>query len=70
MTDFLSKIYFSLIRVLKMKKKKLVLTFLYCLDQETWLDDSWKLININQSRFYNLSHVGKFKNVQHNFEIF
>ena len=37
---FLVKIYFSLIRVLKGKKKKLVLTFLYCLGQETLLDDS------------------------------
>ena len=36
---FLAKIYFSLIRVLKSKKKKLALTLLYCLGQETWLDD-------------------------------
>ena len=32
---FLVKIYFSLIRVLKSKKKKVALTFLYCLGQET-----------------------------------
>ena len=60
---FLAKIYFSLIRILKRKKKKLALTFLYCLGQETRLHDSWKLIYINQSRFCNLFHVGKFKNV-------
>ena len=58
MTHFLAKIYFSLIRVLKSKKKKLALTLFYCLGQETWLDDSLKLIYINQSRFYNLFHVG------------
>ena len=40
MTHFLIKIYFSLMRVLKSKKKKLALTFLYCLGQETSLDDS------------------------------
>ena len=60
---FLVRIYFSLITVLKSKKKKLTLTFHYCLGQETWLDDSWKLIYRNQSRFYNFFHVGKFKNV-------
>ena len=67
---FLAKIHFSLIRVLKRKKKKLALTFLYCLGQETWLDNSWKLIYINQSRFYNFFHMGKLKNVSDNFEIF
>ena len=56
MTHFLPKIYFSLIRVLKSKKKKLALTLFYCLDQETWLDDSWKLI-----QFYNFLHVGNSK---------
>ena len=40
MTHFLAKIYFSLVRVLKSKKKKLAITFLYCLGQETRLDDS------------------------------
>ena len=34
MTEFLAKIYFSLIRMLKSKKKKLALTLLYCLDKE------------------------------------
>ena len=62
MTNFLPKIYFSLIRVLKSKKKKLALTLLYCLGQETLLDNSWKLIYITQPRFYNFFHVGKFKN--------
>ena len=32
---FLAKNYFSLIRVLKSKKKKLALTLIYCLSQET-----------------------------------
>ena len=35
MTHFLVKIDFSLKRVLKSKKKKLALTFLYYLSQET-----------------------------------
>ena len=34
MTHSLVKIYFSVIRILKSKKKKLALTFLYCLGQE------------------------------------
>ena len=59
----LADMYFSLLRVLKSKKKKVVLTFLYCLGQEAWLDNSWKLIYLNQSRFYNFFHVGKSKNV-------
>ena len=41
---FSAKIYFSLVRVLKSKKKKLALASVYCLGQETWLDDSCKLI--------------------------
>ena len=53
MTHFLVKTYFSLIRVLKSKKKKLAVTFLYCLGQEKLFDD--------QSRFCNFFHVGKFK---------
>ena len=48
------KIYFSFIRVLISKKKKLALTSLYCLGQETWLDDSWKFIWVKKSRFYAL----------------
>ena len=36
---FQVKIYFSLIRVLKSKKKKLALGLFCCLGQETWLDD-------------------------------
>ena len=49
MAHFLVKIYFSLIRVLKNKKNKLALAFLYCLGQETWFDNSWELLCINQS---------------------
>ena len=51
------------LRVLKSKKWKPALTFLYCLGQEKWSDDSWKLNYINQSRFYNFFHVEKLKNV-------
>ena len=58
-----AKNYFPLIKVLKNKKKKLALTFLYCSLQETWMDDQWKHIYINQSRFYNFFQVGKFKRV-------
>ena len=60
---FKIKIHFSLVRVLKNKKKKLALTLIYCHGQETWLDDSQKLIHIKQSRFCSFFHVGKFKNV-------
>ena len=61
---------FPLIKIIKSKKKKLAIISFYWLGQETWLDDSWKLIYINQSRFYNLFYVGKFKNAWHNFKIF
>ena len=47
------KTSFSLIRILKSKKKKLALTLFYCLSQETSLDDSCKRIYKKQSRFYN-----------------
>ena len=57
---FKSGIDFPLRRVLK---SKLPLTLFYCLSHETCLDDSSKLIHIDQSRFCNLFHVGKFKNV-------
>ena len=40
MTQFLDKIYFSLIRILKSKTKKLAITFLSSRGQETRLDDS------------------------------
>ena len=58
-----AKICFSLIRVLKSKKKKLGLTSFYWLGQATRLDDSWKLIYINQSKFYNFFQAGKFRDV-------
>ena len=51
---FKAKTLSSLIRVLKSKKKKLALTSFYCLSQAAGLDDSWKLINIDQLRFYNV----------------
>ena len=60
--SFSAKIYFSLIRVLKRQQKKVTLTSFYCLRQKAWLDDSWKPISINQSKFYNFFHVGKLKN--------
>ena len=40
MTHFLVKMYFSLIKVIKSNKKKMALTFLYYLGQETCFDDS------------------------------
>ena len=70
LTYFLAKIYLFFIIILKSKKKKLALAFLYCLGQETWLHDSWKLIYIKQSKFYNFFHLEKLKDVEHNFEIF
>ena len=33
----------------------------YCFSQETWLAGPWKLIFIEQSRFYNFSHAGEYK---------
>ena len=30
--------------------------YLWIFPREIWLDESWKLIYINQSRFYNLFH--------------
>ena len=48
---------------LKSKKKKLALTLFYCPVHEKWLDDSLKLVYINQSKLYNFFHVGKFKNI-------
>ena len=51
-------------------KKRLALTFLYCLGQETWLDESWKLIYINHLRFYNFFHVRRFKNENINSKYF
>ena len=52
------KLYFILtLRILKSKKKKLALTFFYCLGQDTWLDDLWKFIYLNQSRSYNFFDV-------------
>ena len=50
---FKAKIYFSLIRVLKIKKTRLVLTLFYCLSQGTPLDDSSNIIHINQSGLCN-----------------
>ena len=58
---FLVKIYFSLIRVLCCKSKKLSLTFLYYIGQKTWLEDSWKLLYIDQSRFYNFFSRGEIQ---------
>ena len=47
-----------------------MLTSFNCLGQETCLNDSWKLIFINQSRIYDFFNMEKFKNVKHNFKIF
>ena len=53
--------YFPHMKIIKSKKKKLAITSFYFLDQETRLNSSWKLIYINQSRFYNFFHVGNSK---------
>ena len=53
MSHFKAKIYFYLIRVLKIKTKKLTLSLFGYLSQETWLNDLWKLIYMIQSRLYN-----------------
>ena len=58
---FSAKTSFSLIGILKSSQKKLAITLFYCLGQETWLGDWWKLICINQSSINNFFHVGKFK---------
>ena len=50
--SFKAKFFFLLIWALKSKEKKLALTPSYCIDQATGLDDSWKLIHINQSRSF------------------
>ena len=55
---------------LKSKKKKLALTSFYYFSQEISLGDSWKLIYIDKSRFYNFSHSWQFKNVLQNFKKF
>ena len=52
-TLFKLKLFFSHKSSRKLKKKLAL----------TWLDDSWKLAYINQSRFYNFFHMAKFKNV-------
>ena len=62
-TNFEAKLDFSLIRVLKSKKRKLELTLFYCFGHE----NSFYII---QSRFYNFFHYEKFKNFYHNFQIF
>ena len=50
------------IKSLKSKKKKLALTSFYYVSREIWLDNSKKLICIDQSRFYIFSHPREFKN--------
>ena len=51
------------IKSLRCKKKKLALTSIYYITREIWLDNSKKLICINESRFHIFSHPYKFKNV-------
>ena len=67
---FQAKIYISLKKVLKINEKKRALPSFYFLGREMWLGDSWKLICIDLSRLFNSFHVGKFKNVYHNFKVF
>ena len=51
------------VKSLKSKKKKLALTLFYYVSREIWLDNSKKLICIDQLRFYIFSHPREFKNV-------
>ena len=56
------KLYFF-IKSLKSKKKKLAPTSFYYVSRKIWLDNSKKLIYIDQSRFYIFSHKRELKNV-------
>ena len=51
------------IKSLQSNKKKLALTLFYYVSREIWLDNSKKLICIDQLRFYIFSHPREFKNV-------
>ena len=51
------------IKSLKSKKKKLVLTMVYCVSREIWLGNSKKLICLDQSRLYIFLHQQEFKDV-------
>ena len=42
---------------------KLALTSFYYLSWEIWFGNSWKLLRIDQSRFYNFSNPAEFKNI-------
>ena len=55
------KLNFIFSKSLKSKQKKLPLTLLYHLSQEITLGDSWNLICIDQSRFYNFLHLRGFQ---------
>ena len=46
----------------KKQEKKVTPTSFRCLGQEIWLDDLWKLIFKDCSRFHNFSFSGEFKN--------
>ena len=52
-----------MVKNLESKKKKLALTLFYYVSREICLGNSKKLICINQSGFYILSHSREFKNV-------
>ena len=48
-------------KTLKSKKKKPALTSFYYVSREIWLDNSKKLICIDQLTFYIFSHPQEFK---------
>ena len=51
------------IKSIKSNKKNLALTLFYYLSREIWLDNSKKLMIMDQSRFYIFSHAREFKDV-------
>ena len=51
------------IKSIKSNKKNLALTLFYYLSREIWLDNSKKLMFMDQSRFYIFSHAREFKDV-------
>ena len=62
--------YYNGRNIIKIIDNNLVLTSSYFPVQEIWCCDSWKLISVNQSRFYNCLLLEEFKKVQHNFKRF
>ena len=55
----------------KKQEKKAGTSFVFLFpDEKIWSDYSWKLICVDQSRFYNFLQAVEIKDVQYNFKIF